>query len=111
MQEFDKQYEDKESEVRRFKIWLSSKASIEEHNKDAHLHGYTQGMNQFSDFTHEEYAAICCGCLDCGGEVISNYLASYFLHKLELNNMLYSSLQDDDFDFSQEGEDVPPKDS
>lgn len=54
-QEHGKQYEDDDTEIRRYSIWKDNLVTIAKHNMDAEKHGYTLGMNEFGDLTTEEF--------------------------------------------------------
>ena len=53
LQEHSKQYEDEETEISRYKVWLDNMAFINRHN--AEEHGFTVKMNKFGDLTTEEF--------------------------------------------------------
>lgn len=52
-----KEYATEEEESKRFDIWKSNLAIVENHNEEAAEggHGYTMAINQFSDLTYEEF--------------------------------------------------------
>jgi len=54
-QEHKKSYEDEAQELKRYKIWLKKRAFVQQHNAGADQHGYTVGLNHFSDLTTHEY--------------------------------------------------------
>lgn len=53
-----KVYEDDETENQRYSIWKQNVAAIEEHNQQADKFGYTQGTNEYSDLSTEEFVSI-----------------------------------------------------
>lgn len=48
-------YEDDQTELHRYSVWKTNLAMVEEHNKNVDKHGYTLGMNEYSDLTSEEF--------------------------------------------------------
>lgn len=45
----NKNYPHMEEERKRHDVWLENKKYIEEHNKQAHIHGFTLKMNHLGD--------------------------------------------------------------
>ena len=56
-QKFNKNYENSNTEIRRYEIFLEKLKRIEEHNKNG-KHRYKFGINQFSDLSSEEFHKI-----------------------------------------------------
>ena len=54
MQMHGKMYGDELEELRRYTIWQSKRAFINEHNRHADRFGYTLAMNKFSDMVKDE---------------------------------------------------------
>ena len=50
--EHDKAYPHREEESKRHNIWLENKKYIEEHNQEAHIHGFTLKMNHLGDLVN-----------------------------------------------------------
>lgn len=66
--EFGKVYNDEE-DTTRYETWKKNMADIEFHNSNyADDHGYTQGMNQFTDMTEDEFQANYIGCYKADDE-------------------------------------------
>ena len=61
-----KEYATEEEESKRFDIWKSNLAMVENHNAEAAegAHGYTMAINHFSDLTYEEFEETMLGYVD-----------------------------------------------
>ncbi|KAM4580829.1 protein CTLA-2-alpha-like [Odontesthes bonariensis] len=70
---FNKEYKSPDEEVKRRDIWEENKLRVEAHNREAAQgkHTYTQGLNQFSDMTEEEWS-------ERRGLVVPEYLEHNF---------------------------------
>ena len=53
-QKHGKMYKDELEELRRYTIWRSKRAFVNEHNRHADRFGYTLAMNKFSDMVDDE---------------------------------------------------------
>lgn len=54
LQRYGKLYKDDLEELRRYTIWQSKRAYVNEHNNHANRFGYTLAMNKFSDMSIDE---------------------------------------------------------
>eukprot|EP00695_Tsukubamonas_globosa_P001989 TRINITY_DN306_c0_g1_i2.p2 TRINITY_DN306_c0_g1~~TRINITY_DN306_c0_g1_i2.p2 ORF type:complete len:347 (+),score=179.21 TRINITY_DN306_c0_g1_i2:50-1042(+) len=58
MKEHGRSYQTSAEREHRFKVFTQNMRRIAEHNSRAHEHGFELGVNQFADWTEEEFAAL-----------------------------------------------------